>query len=67
MITLYSTGCPKCKVLTMKLNKKGVQYTINTDIDTMLTKGIKSAPMLEVDGQMYDFMQANTWVNNLTV
>lgn len=65
MITLYSTGCPKCKVLTMKLNQKGVQYNINTNVDEMLAKGIKSAPILEVDGKLYDFMQANNWVNNL--
>lgn len=65
MITLYSTECPKCKVLTMKLNQKGVQYNINTNIDEMLAKGIKSAPVLEIDGELYDFMRANNWVNNL--
>ena len=67
MITLYSTGCPKCKVLIMKLNKKGVQYVINNNVDEMLEKGLLSAPYLEVDGTMYNFTEANTWINNLTV
>lgn len=66
MITLYSTNCPKCKVISMKLDQKGIQYTVNTDVETMLAKGIKSAPYLEVDGQLYDFIQANNWIRNYT-
>ena len=66
MITLYSTNCPKCKVIATKLDQKGIQYMVNTDIDTMLAKGIKSAPYLEIDGQLYDFMQANNWIRNYT-
>lgn len=64
MIILYSTGCPKCKVLKMKLEQKQLQYVENTDIDTMLAKGIKSAPALEIDGAIYDFKSAITWINN---
>lgn len=63
MITLFSTNCPKCKVLTMKLDKKGINYTKVEDVDTMLAKGIKTAPYLEVDGELMDFTQAIAWVN----
>ena len=63
MITLFSTNCPKCKVLTMKLDKKGINYTKVEDVDTMLAKGIKTAPYLEVDGELMDFTQAVAWVN----
>jgi len=62
MITFYSTNCPKCKVLSMKLDQKGIQYTINTNIDDMMAKGIKSAPMLEIDGELKDFSQALAWL-----
>ena len=31
MITFYSTNCPKCKVLSTKLDQAGVKYNINTD------------------------------------
>lgn len=63
MITLFSTNCPKCKVLTMKLDKKGINYTKVEDVDTMLAKGIKTAPYLEVDGELMDFTQAVAWIN----
>lgn len=63
MITLFSTNCPKCKVLTMKLDKKGINYTKVEDVDVMLAKGIKTAPYLEVDNELMDFTQAVAWVN----
>lgn len=63
MIVLYSTGCPKCKVLETKLKEKGIKYITVTDIDTMLSKGLNFMPVLEVDGQMLDFKQAVNWVN----
>ena len=66
MITFYSTNCPKCKVLSTKLDQAGVKYNINTDINTMLGKGIKSAPALEMeDGRIMDFSQALAWVRGL--
>lgn len=63
MIILYTTHCPKCKVLTMKLDKKGLNYTEVEDVNTMLAKGIKTAPYLEVDNELMDFTQAVAWVN----
>ncbi len=63
MIILYTTHCPKCKVLTMKLDKKGINYTEVEDVNTMLAKGIKTAPYLEVDNELMDFTQAVAWVN----
>ena len=66
MITFYSTNCPKCKVLSQKMDKAGVQYNINNNVDTMLSKGIKSAPALELDdGRIMDFSQALAWVRGL--
>lgn len=66
MITFYSTNCPKCKVLSTKLDQAGVKYNINTNINTMLSKGIKSAPALEMeDGRIMDFSQALAWVRGL--
>ncbi len=66
MITFYSTNCPKCKVLSTKLDQAGVKYNINTDINTMLSKGIKSAPALEMEnGRIMDFSQALAWVRGL--
>lgn len=62
-VTLYSTGCPRCKVLKAKLGKKGIDYKEVNDIDEMTKLGMKSAPALKVDGEMYDFTKANDWIN----
>lgn len=35
MIKLYSTHCPKCKVLTIKLTQKNINFEVIDDIDTM--------------------------------
>lgn len=39
-ITMYSTNCPKCRVLEMKLNSKGIAYSVVTDVDEMVAKEI---------------------------
>lgn len=64
MITLYTTHCPRCKVLATKLAQKNIEYVENEDIDYMESIGIMSVPMLEVDGQLLDFVTANNWINN---
>lgn len=65
-VVLYSTGCPKCKVLEAKLSSAGVAYSIVSDVDVMTEKGFMSAPVLEVDGLTYDFTEAVQWVRGLT-
>lgn len=62
-ITLYSTGCPKCNVLTTKLDSKQIDYTIISDINIISSKGITTVPVLEVDGDMLDFKTAINWIN----
>ena len=65
MITLYSTHCPQCKALEMKLNKKGIEYTICDDQGKMKELGFSSAPMLQVDDESYlPFASAIKWVNS---
>lgn len=63
-IILYSTGCPKCEVLEKKMKQKNINFKINTDVDLMLSKGIKAAPSLEIDGKIFNFKNATEWVNN---
>lgn len=63
-VKLYSTHCPKCIVLEKKLNQKNISFEEINDIDVMTAKGFMQAPMLEVDGEVMDFKQANDWVNN---
>ena len=62
LITLYSTGCPRCNVLKQKLDSKGIRYVTVNDVDIMTEKGIETVPVLEVDGQMMKFPEAMKWV-----
>lgn len=63
MIKLYSTHCPRCKVLETKLKQKNIAYEECNDVDEMLRKGLISAPYLEVDNELLDFGKAVKWVN----
>ena len=61
-VILYSTHCPKCRVLETKLKQKGVDYEEVNDVELMMQKGFMTAPKLEVDGVVYDFKEAVEWV-----
>ena len=63
MITLYTTHCPKCKVIEKKLAQKNIQYVEVSDVSKMTELGFKSAPILEVDGRIYNFKEANQFIN----
>lgn len=63
-VTVYTLPtCPRCAVLKKKLTDKGISFSECQDEETMLGKGIESCPMLEVDGRMLTFAEANQWVN----
>ena len=64
-VTLYTTHCPKCKVLEKKLEEIGIDYNLIEDEDIMMEKGFMAAPMLEVDGKVMGFSDAVKWVNKL--
>lgn len=64
MITLFSTDCPRCRVLEQKLNNKNIEFTKSSDIQEVIDKGFMSAPVLKVDNIYYDFKQGVDWVNN---
>ena len=63
-IILYSIGCPKCKVLKSKLEEKNIEFVENNSVEEMTGLGITQVPVLSVDGVLFDFKQAVTWVNN---
>lgn len=64
MITLFSTNCPRCKVLERKLTIAGLDYTVNTNIKEVIDAGFKSAPVLKVDDTYYTFKEGVDWINN---
>ena len=62
-IVLYSTGCPKCKVLEAKLKAKGIGYAEINDVKVMQARNMMTLPYLEVDGKLMNFTEAVQWVN----
>lgn len=62
-IVLYTTDCPKCKVLESKLNGKRIEYDVCRDVSVMESMGVKTVPMLEVDGKMMNCYEAVLYVN----
>ena len=62
-VILYSTGCPKCRVLKTKLDKKNINYIENNDVEEMLELGFDLLPVLKVDNDILNFTEANDWIN----
>jgi glutaredoxin len=66
-IIIYSTKCPKCKQLEKRLNERGIKYEECTDINTMKSLGITTAPYLQVNGELMDFTKAWRWASTQEV
>ena len=63
-IVLYTTHCPKCRVLEKKLSDKNVKFEICQDVQVMKSLQVSSVPMLSVNGELMDFYNAVKFVNN---
>lgn len=61
-IIMYTTHCPNCKVLAMKMKEKNIDYVEKTGIDEMIQLGIRSVPYLKVDDKLLNFVEALKWV-----
>ena len=62
-VVLYTIGCPKCIILEKKLDSAGIEYKKVTDIDKMTAKQFTELPLLEVDGEIMNFVAAVNWLN----
>lgn len=67
-ITLYSTGCPKCKIAERLLSEKDIDYSVVTDTDTITTladsHGFTAVPFAEINGKITDSAGLFRWINN---
>ena len=66
MITVYTTHCPRCKILEKTLASRDVDYVAVEDVDTIVAKGFQIVPMMEVDGKVLDFKEAMFWIKENT-
>lgn len=58
MITLYSTGCPKCNILERRLTNDKIEFTVSNDIDKLVEMGFQNAPILQIDDNFIDYASA---------
>lgn len=63
-IILYSTHCPKCGVLEKKLQRAELDYEICSDAEKMKERGLTEIPMIEIEGQLYRFSDACSWISS---
>jgi len=63
---LYTTGCPKCRILEKKLADKKIEVEKIEDTSKMAELGITSVPVLQcADGKMMAYFDAVKFVNSL--
>jgi glutaredoxin len=60
-VILYTTHCPMCKALKMKLDKNKIDYEVCEDVELMISKGFSHAPVLEVNGTILSVKEAMRW------
>lgn len=58
MITLYSTGCPKCNILERRLMNDGISFNISNDVDELIDMGFQNAPVLQIGDSFIDYANA---------
>lgn len=66
---LYSNGCPQCEVLKNELDGKQLVYEIISDMEEIIKvaseNGVRSMPILEVDGEIMDYGKALEYVRGV--
>lgn len=62
---LYSTGCPKCELLKKIMEQKGIEYTVEDDVNKMLELGIEEVPMLKIQGKLMDYDEVLGYIKEM--
>jgi len=62
---VYTTGCPKCRILEKKMMLKKLHYTVSSDIDVLVKENILTVPVLYVNGRYLKFEDAIQYINSL--
>lgn len=67
---LYTTGCPRCKVLAAKLEKANIEYEKCEDMESILKVcndlGVSTVPILGTENGNLTFEEAIKWVGENT-
>ena len=65
---VYTTDCPKCKILEIKLKATNIDFDAEHDIQPAIDAGFMSAPVLydSVENKFYSFADAVKLIKTLT-
>lgn len=63
-VVLYSTGCPRCKILEKLLTDKNIDFKIDDNVDELIDKGFQTAPVLKDGDKFMEFGEAFKWVTS---
>lgn len=62
-VTLYTTNCPKCKILKKKLELANIDFTEVSGPEEILKLGFMEAPVLGINEHIfYAFPAAVEWI-----
>ena len=64
-VKLYTTHCPKCKILEERLNEKKVKFEVIDNMEELQKMNFKSVPNLEIDGKIYNYLESIKYLNKL--
>jgi len=64
-IILYTTHCPKCKILESKLLEKMILFQKFDNEEAMIEMGFLQSPMLKVDEKLLNFGEAISWIKEI--
>ena len=64
-VKLYTTHCPKCKILEERLNEKKVKYEVIDNIEELQKMNFKSVPNLEIDGKIYNYLDSIRYLKKM--
>ena len=64
-IILYTTGCPKCRILRQKLDNANIGFVMCTNVYEKQAMGFTTVPMLKVGDEIMNFGEAVKWVNSI--
>ena len=64
-VKLYTTHCPKCKILEERLNEKKIKYETVDNIEELQKMNFKSVPNLEIDGKIYNYLESIKYLNKV--
>jgi len=62
---LYSNGCPKCNILQKKLEEKGLVFEKTDNLEVIILKGFRTAPVLYNGKEFLDFGKAIKWIQDM--